>query len=356
MYTNSIIRFKQHPRMSLYTIFIISNALLLSVIVTLNSYAADKGLLVLGTIMSFIGYSLRPVCIYFFILMSGEITPKKKWFFISYIFLILNALVYVFALIPATKEAVFYFTVDSQGLHYHGGPLRYSSHIISALYLIYLLYVSFTKINSKHLGHGLTILLCSLFVVLAVVIESFFNYSGDIEILNTTIAISAMVYYLYLYIERTQIDVHTGLFNRDTCYHDLVKMNRSITGVIQCDMNGLKYINDTFGHLEGDKAIACIANIILKVSTRKMYVYHLGGDEYLVLANNSNEQEIIACVERFKEELAKTTYYCSIGYAYRHDKNTQILDLLKEAEKNMYLDKEEFYKNAKFERRKAEKL
>ena len=357
MFANSIVRFKQHPRISLYTILIISNALLLAVLVTVNEYAKTQNLVVLATIMSALGYAIRPVCIYFFILMSGQITPKNKWFFVSYIFLIINALVYVFAFIPATKEAIFYFSPDSDGLHFHGGLLRFSSHIISALYLLYLLYISFSKINSKHLLHGITILSCSLFVVLAVVIESFFNESGKIELLNTTIAVSTMVYYLYLYIEKIQIDTLTGLFNRETYYHDVQKMEKSIDGVIQFDMNGLKYINDNFGHIEGDKAIATIAKVVVKsASKRSMYVYRLGGDEYIILANNCQEKDIIETVNNFKTNIANTPYHCSIGYAYRENKNTSLEDLTKQAEINMYIDKEEFYKNAQFERRKADKI
>ena len=354
MYVNSIQRFKQHPRISLYTILILSNALLLAIMEALNNYAKAAGLMPLAMISSYLGYCLRPICIYFFILMSGEITIKTKWFFTSYILLIINAVIYLFLFIPATKEAVVFYSYASDGsLNWHGGPLRYSSHIVSALYLLYLLYISFAKINSKHLGHGLTILSCAAFVVLAVVIETFLNQNSDIYLLNSTIAVSTMVYYLYLYIERTQIDTLTGLFNRETYYRDMKKMERSITGVIQVDMNGLKYLNDHYGHFEGDKALAAIARVLSSSVNRKMYVYRLGGDEYIVLGHNVGEAELSKAVARFKENLAKTPYYCAIGSSFRVDKNEAVENLIKRAEEKMYQDKEEFYKNAKFERRKA---
>ena len=357
MFVNSIQRYKQHPRISLYTILINANALVLAVVVALNEYFKAIGNNFGAVLTSYLGYTLRPVCIYFFILMSGELTIKNKRLFFTYLLLIINALIYLFAFIPATKEAVFYFTRNATGkLDWNGGPLRWSSHIISATYLLYLLYISFTKINSKHLGHGLTIIACSLFVVLAVIMESFFNADGNVYLLNPTIAVSTMVYYLYLYIERTQIDTLTGLFNRETYYRDLNKMSRSITGIIQIDMNGLKYLNDNYGHLEGDKALATIAKVISSSVSRKMYVYRLGGDEYIVLAHNVSEEELLKAVTRFKENLSKTSYYCAIGCAYRNDKNLDILEVIKTAEQNMYQDKEEFYKNAKFERRKAEQI
>ena len=354
---NAIVRFKQHSRISLYTILLMANTLLIAVIVLLTSYCKSQNYVLAATIFTVLGYSLRPICIFFIIMMTGRVSSKGKYFFLYYLPLIINALVYILAFIPATKASVVYYTPSGDGLNFHGGPVRYSSHIISGLYLIYLLYFSFTQINSKHIGHGVTILSCSLFVVLAVVIESFFNPNGKIELLNNTIAVSALVYYLYLYIERTQIDTLTGLFNRETYYHDVEKMGRSITGVIQFDMNGLKYINDNFGHLEGDKALSTIAEVISKAAKRNMYVYRLGGDEYIILCHNGTEEDIIETVTRFKELINKTKYHCSYGYSY-HSKNKDvtITDLLKEAEKKMYEDKERFYKNAKFERRAAEKV
>ena len=155
--------------------------------------------------------------------------------------------------------------------------------------------------------------------------------------------------------ERTQIDTLSGLFNREMYYRDVTKMSNSATGVIQFDMNGLKYINDNFGHLEGDKALRTIANSITKSVKRNMYAYRLGGDEFLVIANGGTEEDIKTVVERFKAHLKDTNYHCSTGYAYRKDKSIPFTDLLVEAEKNMYLDKEEFYKTSKIERRRGEK-
>ena len=86
-----------------------------------------------------------------------------------------------------------------------------------------------------------------------------------------------------------------------------------------------------------------------------MYVYRLGGDEYIILCHSGSENDIIETVTKFKELLKKTDYYCSYGYSYRSkDKTVTVEDLLKEAEKKMYEDKERFYKNSPFERRKAE--
>ena len=351
----SIFRFKQHPRISTYVLALIAASITLSVAKTLEEYGKTVSNLPLTVICSFLGYTINPFCIFFFIMMSGK--PRSKRFVIILLIpLIINIIDYSLMFIPGVNRYVVYFTPkEGGGLGWHGfdSPLRFFSHIISAIYLAYLIYISFTRISSKHLAHGLTIISCATLVIIAVVIESFFNDLGKIHILSTTIALSTIVYYLYLYVERAQIDALTGLFNRETYYHDINKMEKSVNGVIQLDMNGLKYINDNFGHMEGDKAIAEIANIIYKSAKRNMYLYRIGGDEFLVIVLNGTEQQLIDFIEKFKAGISKTTYHCSVGFSYRESKKTAYVDLFKDAEKKMYDDKAEFYKNSSIERRQV---
>ena len=352
MVVNSVLRYRQHPRISIYTIVIISACLILATSKTLEYYGKDTLNVPLTTFCSFLGYCLNAFCLFFFIMMSGEI-KSKKMIIILLIPLTINILIYSMMFIPPLKQYVVYFLKAEDTLVFQtGSPLRFSSHIISAVYLLILAYISFVKISSKHIWHGLTLIVCSIFVIIAVVFESFFNASGSIDILSTTIAFSTIVYYLFLYLERTQFDGLTGLFNRETYYRDIVRMDKNTTAIIQFDMNGLKYINDTFGHLEGDKAIATIASLISKSIKRNMYVYRLGGDEFTLVAINAKEDQIISVVEEFNKKIVETQYHCSVGYAIRKDKQQTIEELFKEAEEKMYQNKAEFYKSASFERRK----
>ena len=357
LYINSILRYKQHKRISQCVIGITSIALYLSIGNAISDFTKAQSNIIATTIISVIGYTIRPGCLFLFILMSG-FKPKKKSFFLLYLPLIINAIIYLFAFIPATKYAVFGFEPNSSGgISFFGGPLRFSSHIISGLYLIFLLYISFKQLRGKHISHGLSLLLCSLFVVASVIIESFFSDDGSIDhLLNNTIVASTVVYYLFLYTEKAQLDVLTGLFNRETFYADIKRMEKSITAVVQFDMNGLKYINDNFGHVEGDRALSTIANIFYNNATRKMYVYRLGGDEFTMLALNTTEEELKEVLNKIKEDINEVDYFCSMGYAYRNDSSVSMDDLLKEAEEKMYIDKANFYKTAKFDRRKADQI
>ena len=353
MIVNSILRFKQHQRISTYSLVIIGAALMLSIVHTLENYGKFTLNIPLTTICSFFGYVFNPFCIFFFMMMSGEVKSRKHLFLLL-IPLIVNGLVYTLMFMPFAKGAIVHFELSEakDDLVFLAGPLRFTSHIVSALYLAYLIYISINKISSKHIWHGLTIIVCALFVVSAVIIESFFNSDGDIYVLSTTIAFSTIVYYLFLYIERAQVDGLTGLFNRETYYHDVARLEKSITGIIQFDMNGLKYINDNQGHLEGDKALATIAKVISSCAKRNMSAYRLGGDEFLLLAFGASEAELKTFINDFEKKLEETGYHCSVGYAYRNSRKTPIIDIFKVAEKKMYENKAEFYKNSSIERRK----
>ena len=266
----------------------------------------------------------------------------------------INATIFLCSFIPGTAQVIFGFSKGDNGLGFIGGPLRYVVHGVSTLYLAYLVVAVIMNLKKKHYGHSIMLFVCTGFVIASVVIESFFNDNSTIQILNTVIAVSALVYYLFLFIERTETDGLTGLFNREAFYQDKRKMENSINGVIQYDMDGLKFINDKYGHSEGDKALKTIADAISVSITSNMYSYRLGGDEFIVLVKNGNKEDIEKSVTLFREELNKTSFHCSVGYSYRGDQAISLKELIKESEKAMYKDKEEFYKNTKIERRKTE--
>ena len=349
----AIYNIRNHRRTSVCLIVIVGLVAFLAVSESLQDYFKGISNIIGATICAFLGYVLRPLCIVVFILLcQGE--PKGKWIFLFFAPAILNFLVFSLAFIPGARDLLFFFspTEDLAGIAFHGGPLRFASHGISALYLAYFVYVSFTRMKMKHIENAVIILICVALIVFCVIFETF-DANGDIHLLNTGIMVSVIFYYLFLYIESVRYDPLTGLFNRATYYQDILKMEKSATGVIQFDMNGLKYLNDNFGHQEGDKAIKDVAKIIVDSCNRKMYAYRLGGDEFIVIANSVVEEDIKTLIKKVEEGLVKVNRSCSIGYAYRDDKSISLDALMKEAEKRMYLAKDEYYKTAKIERREG---
>lgn len=71
------------------------------------------------------------------------------------------------------------------------------------------------------------------------------------------------------------------------------------------DMDGLKYVNDHFGHDEGDFALRQLASIIKGVCTEKQVCARFGGDEFILLGTNATEQDAVLLEQRFNEKLTE---------------------------------------------------
>lgn len=137
-------------------------------------------------------------------------------------------------------------------------------------------------------------------------------------------------------------DAMTGLLNKN-CYIDIVENNvYTANAAIFGDINGLKYINDNYGHEQGDKLISKFANILSNYF-RKNSCYRISGDEFIVLCNNITKEEFIERFNKLYEEIQNMEIpIASIGYCY--EKNGNIKTIVSNAEKNMYIDKKNFYK------------
>ena len=349
-------KYKTQRRTCFYLLVILAFTLIITILDYAKNYAqyTAKDLLA-TTILGSVLYVVRPCCILLFLLLSEQ-KFKSALFFSLLALTGLNIIVCIFPFFDATRELAFYYTVGDTGeIHWGSGNImffRYFPHIVSIIYLAFLVYKSVSLLKRKHLADAMGILVCFAVVSIATVLETFFNDDGSVYLLPTSIVISAIFFYIFLYERNMKIDSLTGLFNRSSYFADLSKFNKDVTGIIQLDMNGLKYLNDNCGHIEGDKGLKRIAEAISNNITNKMYAYRLGGDEFIVIAVNESEENIFNFVVNFKEELKSTLYYCSVGYAYRSDKNSNVDELFKISEQEMYKDKADFYKTGKIERRK----
>jgi diguanylate cyclase (GGDEF)-like protein/PAS domain S-box-containing protein len=140
----------------------------------------------------------------------------------------------------------------------------------------------------------------------------------------------------------------TKLYNRTYFeqYLNHLEENRpACMGVLVCDVDGLKFINDTLGHMAGDKLLRDIARIICAGAGPQNVVARIGGDEFAILAANAtvNELERInadirAGVEDYSIKDTNLPVSISLGFARgRNDYN--IPSLFKQADDVMYREK-----------------
>lgn len=116
--------------------------------------------------------------------------------------------------------------------------------------------------------------------------------------------------------------------------------------VVSVDMDGLKYINDHFGHLEGDAALKALAEILAAEQGENGVAARTGGDEFQIcMATQSQgivESRIAAIrrqIQQYNEDSDRPyELSASIGYA-RCDQCVPLLSCLQQADKNMYREK-----------------
>ena len=149
-------------------------------------------------------------------------------------------------------------------------------------------------------------------------------------------------------------DYLTGLPNARSLFlqldRELARCKRdnvSLT-VMVCDMNGFKKINDRFGHLEGNRVLRLFAQA-LKDSCREYdYVARMGGDEFVVIAPGLPADAAAKKIEQIRP-LARQAGFdvcgddllsLSVGLAVSPDDGNDAEQLLTEADRRMYLEKQ----------------
>lgn len=144
-------------------------------------------------------------------------------------------------------------------------------------------------------------------------------------------------------------DALTGLYNR-TYLNDMLNLSKDtkFLAVFMFDIDKLKYVNDNFGHAEGDKLILSVANILKKCFRETDTVARIGGDEFLAILPDCDIElaEMFKC--RIKEAIIINNnslkephleLSVSIGFAVSDDNIDTLENIIKKADELMYADK-----------------
>jgi len=144
-------------------------------------------------------------------------------------------------------------------------------------------------------------------------------------------------------------DSLTGLYNRAYFKEELERYNFPRYypfSVVILDINGLKVINDTFGHSEGDKLLQHSAQILTSVSRQGDILARIGGDEFAILLPSTTSEQVQEFCERIKKACQQDKidpiylkFNSSLGHATQEGEYKDSNSLLKEADRNMYQDK-----------------
>ena len=174
------------------------------------------------------------------------------------------------------------------------------------------------------------------------------------------LGITASIFIVFSRFQDDQItnDILTGLNNRyalDTYIEDKIKLYADGTHggtslyLVMMDINYFKRINDTHGHVEGDKALKLVAYILKTIGgayKSDLFIARFGGDEFAAVFEANSEHKVQILCEDIKNALADETkdlrYLLTMGagYAVYTGKNMSLESLYDRADKALYADKD----------------
>ena len=142
-------------------------------------------------------------------------------------------------------------------------------------------------------------------------------------------------------------DQLTGLYNRRFYEEEMKKIDTGSMlpiALIMIDVNGLKLINDAFGHQVGDVILQNIANILKNVCNEGEVVSRIGGDEFIILLPQTDTKKAYHLVENINAAIAKVKIdsvilSVAIGFAIKHHMKEDINEVFRDAEDDLYRHK-----------------
>ena len=136
----------------------------------------------------------------------------------------------------------------------------------------------------------------------------------------------------------------TGLYNRRFFEQELNRLDTSENlpmSIIMFDVNGLKLVNDSFGHDAGDHLLKKAAEVIKNICRNEDMVARIGGDEFVLFLPKTSSKQCVEIANQIKEQSAKekvANVELSISYGYdtKEVEKQSILEIIANAENYMY--------------------
>jgi len=138
-------------------------------------------------------------------------------------------------------------------------------------------------------------------------------------------------------------DALTGIYNRAKCEHIFEVLNRDDNdyAIVSIDVNGLKYVNDTFGHSAGDKLLCTFADVFKNAFNGIGTTIRMGGDEFVAIVRAEHLSDLNSALKTMVllEKETKLPIALNVAYGYsvrRRGDAVTAMDVYRMADANMY--------------------
>ena len=167
-------------------------------------------------------------------------------------------------------------------------------------------------------------------------------------LISSTKAALERVYYQEKLRYKSFHDSLTDLYNRRFFEEEMQRIDteRQLPlSIIMTDLNGLKIINDSYGHEKGDEILIKTAEILKEVFRKEDIIARQGGDEFAILLPETNNKQVNEIVKRIKNQVEIVNkkedipVSMAVGSATKEDVGQDIKEVLRKADDNMYQNK-----------------
>lgn len=267
-----------------------------------------------STILHLFLFALPPLITYHWFLLANTLTlhgdvsnMKGKW-----PLLIPVAIVVIITLLSPALHLVYY--IDESGV-YHRGPLFPVELIVSYSYLA-LGFCLLIKRRKRLIDIDFRFL--TLFCLLPMIGGLVQGLVYGVLLMWASSACALAIMYMYLQERMIQTDYLTGAWTRHSLElyiaQKLKDSEKQCFGMVYVDIDNLKYINDHYGHSEGDVAIRAATTAIKSVLRKGDAIARFGGDEFAILLEINTREALDAVLKRIEDSVQR--YNATSGKAY----------------------------------------
>ncbi|MCR4617049.1 MAG: diguanylate cyclase [Lachnospiraceae bacterium] len=308
----------------------------------------------------YLAFSLADALIFGYSLYLTSLIRSREQTFKKHFVYYIGALCLIdFVLITIGSINGHLFSIENGIVSY--GPMNEFIYIIPGICIVSLLVLLIAKrkvLGGKDTFSLVVYLIVPVIPIVLMVINSdwAFTYEGSamglafVFVMIQSRNITETNLRAEIFSTLSSVDVLTELKNRRGFQQvlDDIRDDEKI-GVLFCDVNSLKSVNDNKGHEAGDELLKGFAKM-LKDGFKGKEICRISGDEYVVIFRDLIESEVIEKIDAFHKVVMANDWIASCGYeAGTGDKK---MDVMRAAEKKMYLDKHEYYISTGKDRRR----
>ncbi|MBQ9459578.1 MAG: diguanylate cyclase [Oscillospiraceae bacterium] len=243
------------------------------------------------------------------------------------------------------------FFVDGYNV-YHRAELFWIYIALELALLVYGAAIYLAALRRGRLLRFFPVWLFFLPLVLGIAVQCFVY---GVSLIWPSVGVSLCALTICLQKESIYLDKLTGVFNRfylDEMQAALKRCRGGRYAALMLDMNGFKSINDRFSHAEGDAALIAVAGILTSTVRTAGAVIRFAGDEFIIVLERAREGcveeyrgKILSAIEVYNKTSGKPyALSAAVGGGIFDAERDGITDCLSAIDRQMYADKQEYYR------------